>query len=836
MHISEIENENKNFIKEVNKDNNKSFINQLNLLNIGNFYYNNFINMKKVPFYKFFILFIFINYFIYSYNKENLLYKEEIKSNELFKKSKDQIYLKVEIVKKFNSFIKLCHKGNLIDKTKYPLLKNPKISVIMPIFNGGKYLKYSLRSIQNQKMKDIEIILIDDCSTDDSIITIKKYIKEDPRIKLIENRKNKKILYSKSIAALNSNGKYIIQLDQDDMFIRDDLFNILYLEAEKYDLDLVQIRDFIKTSFFFKKKTRVNCCNFHYIYPKTTHYKKQPELKDKLFTDQNNYLLWGLLIKTDLYKKVIYILWPFIMNYKLIFNEDYIITFMIVILSSKYKYINKFGLIHLIHPNSVSNEFWNNKEYYLCLYFFLDYLYKYHLKENPEDIKILLNYIALDNNSFVNGVKLFPKLFEYNFKRILNNDYLTIKEKNNIINKFNISQEKLKEWDSYEYLINTSEYISILNFQNYILDRNNKNNKGIIDNRNISLISIEKQSIFFQKNYINNSILYINKKQKESTINNYKISIVLFCNEIKFLEKTIYSILNQTNINYEIIIINDNNDKINLNYMKKYIEINENIKLIKNNKRKGLMYSFSVGILISKGEYILLLLCGYTISKSNILLNLYNISSKENLDIIEFNLLINRHHIIKNNSLNLYKCIHFKSEIKMKSIKFNEQYREIDQEKDLLFNKLIKANIYKNIIYKHKFYKYNETIYNYFDNILIFLINRKKVKFKHINIFGLIQNLKDINLLELRAILNDKIQKRNDAIFYINFLFDNTENKSKDKKYALIELINLLSSIFNKSFPILKNSIKLIEKFMNCMYISKDDKIELKFLYNSLIN
>ena len=159
MHISEIENENKNFIKEVNKDNNKSFINLLNLLNIGNFYYNNFINIKKVPFYKFFILFFFINYFIYSYNKENLLYKEEIKSNELFKKSKDQIYLKVEIVKKFNSFIKLCHKGNLIDETKYPLLKNPKISVIMPIFNGGKYLKYSLRSIQNQKLKDIEIIL-----------------------------------------------------------------------------------------------------------------------------------------------------------------------------------------------------------------------------------------------------------------------------------------------------------------------------------------------------------------------------------------------------------------------------------------------------------------------------------------------------------------------------------------------------------------------------------------------------------------------------------------------------------------------------------------------------
>ena len=72
----------------------------------------------------------------------------------------------------------------------------------MPIYNGGKYLYYSLRSIQNQNMKDIEIILIDDCSTDDSASIIEKYMREDPRIKFIQNKKNRKVLYSKSIAAL----------------------------------------------------------------------------------------------------------------------------------------------------------------------------------------------------------------------------------------------------------------------------------------------------------------------------------------------------------------------------------------------------------------------------------------------------------------------------------------------------------------------------------------------------------------------------------------------------------------------------------------------------------
>ena len=266
----------------------------------------------------------------------------------------------------------------------------------MPIYNGGKYLYYSLSSIQNQKMKEIEIILIDDNSLDDSIKIIKNMMKNEPRIRLIKNNKNKKILYSKSIAALNSNGEYIIELDQDDMFIRDDIFDILYNEARNYKLDLVQIRDFVKKSFFFNKYTKVNLFGLHFIHPQNTHYETQPNLKEKFFNNNNNFLLWGLLIKNDLYKNAIYHLWPIIINYNIVFNEDYIITFMILIMAQKYKYINKFGLIHLIHKKSASNEYWKQKEFYLSLYFYIYYLYNYYIKENPQYIKIIINYINTD--------------------------------------------------------------------------------------------------------------------------------------------------------------------------------------------------------------------------------------------------------------------------------------------------------------------------------------------------------------------------------------------------------------------------------------------------------
>ena len=214
--------------------------------------------------------------------------------SEIFISNKKNHYLRYKYVKYFNKFINFCINDKLNNINKYPLLRSPKISIIMPIYNGGKYLYYSLRSIQNQKIKEIEIVLIDDCSTDNSLNIIEKYMKEDPRIKLIKNKKNRKILYSKSIAALNSNGKYIIELDQDDLFIRDDCFSILYYEAEINDLDLVHIRDISNNDLHFKYHTEVDNNN-HLIYPQNTNYKTQPILKYKIFIENNIYLLWGLL-------------------------------------------------------------------------------------------------------------------------------------------------------------------------------------------------------------------------------------------------------------------------------------------------------------------------------------------------------------------------------------------------------------------------------------------------------------------------------------------------------------------------------------------------------------
>ena len=80
-------------------------------------------------------------------------------------------------------------------------------------------------------MVDIELLLIDDCSSDKSLNIIEKLQKEDKRIKIIKNQKNKGALFSRSLGTLKSKGKYIMALDSDDLFINPNIFNICYIEA-----------------------------------------------------------------------------------------------------------------------------------------------------------------------------------------------------------------------------------------------------------------------------------------------------------------------------------------------------------------------------------------------------------------------------------------------------------------------------------------------------------------------------------------------------------------------------------------------------------------------------
>lgn len=92
---------------------------------------------------------------------------------------------------------------------------NPKITVLMSVYNGEKYLRYAIESILNQTYKDFEFLIINDASTDTSRDIILSY--KDPRIRLIDNNKNIGLTLSLNTGLRLARGKYIARMDADDV-------------------------------------------------------------------------------------------------------------------------------------------------------------------------------------------------------------------------------------------------------------------------------------------------------------------------------------------------------------------------------------------------------------------------------------------------------------------------------------------------------------------------------------------------------------------------------------------------------------------------------------------
>lgn len=107
-----------------------------------------------------------------------------------------------------------------------------KLSIIIPAFNTEKYLPKCLDSVVNQTLKDIEIICIDNNSTDNTLNIFNEYAKNDSRIKIISNNENKGAASSRNLGLDIASGEYIGFVDSDD-FIELEMFEKLYEVAKK---------------------------------------------------------------------------------------------------------------------------------------------------------------------------------------------------------------------------------------------------------------------------------------------------------------------------------------------------------------------------------------------------------------------------------------------------------------------------------------------------------------------------------------------------------------------------------------------------------------------------
>ena len=112
------------------------------------------------------------------------------------------------------------------------------ISVIIPVYNDEEYLHVCINSVINQTYSNLEIICVDDDSSDSSYEILKYFANKDSRIKILKNETNKGLGYNRNKGMEVATGKYISFLDSDD-WISPDTFEILVKKAEEENLDVL---------------------------------------------------------------------------------------------------------------------------------------------------------------------------------------------------------------------------------------------------------------------------------------------------------------------------------------------------------------------------------------------------------------------------------------------------------------------------------------------------------------------------------------------------------------------------------------------------------------------
>ena len=181
----------------------------------------------------------------YDYTSNIKVYKDLYKNISYIPITNSNFILHSNQISK-KKFSKLCDEGIFLDKTKYKRNKNPKISVVIPYYIVSKNLKITmtLRSIQNQSLKDFEIIIVDDGSLEEKIEEVLNEMKNDNRIILLRHIERKGTLLTRVDGIRYASGKYIMQIDQDDMYLNNLLFEKLYKKSQKLNLDLIYFNYF----------------------------------------------------------------------------------------------------------------------------------------------------------------------------------------------------------------------------------------------------------------------------------------------------------------------------------------------------------------------------------------------------------------------------------------------------------------------------------------------------------------------------------------------------------------------------------------------------------------
>ena len=317
-------------------------------------FFNNLKNKENKKYKKIYnvIITIFVLIFFHQYeiHRCNSLDKTMLKikqfENSYSKSFVNNFFMKTDIEESIK-YREINENNILIDHYIYQGNEEPDISVIITVYNQANCFYKVLRSVQNQSLKNIEIIIIDDCSLDNTTEVIENYMKEDKRIKYLKNESNNGKIKSRSDGVRMAKGKYITIIDGDDALSHENiLFNSLTI-ANMANLDVVEFR----YGFFEKHKLIQLNFNLNNIKNLKNRIIYQPELTFK-FVDLvegdsingfSNRCIWGKLIKNDVFRKVVEFIGPKYTEDYLLDYEDTIMVVALFRVAKSYYYMQELG-------------------------------------------------------------------------------------------------------------------------------------------------------------------------------------------------------------------------------------------------------------------------------------------------------------------------------------------------------------------------------------------------------------------------------------------------------------------------------------------------------------
>lgn len=279
-------------------------------------------------------------------------------------------------------------------------MKNTVLSAIIPIYNAEKTIEKCLGSVLNQTLADIELVLVDDCSTDNTIKLIEEILsKQQCRYKLIKNEINRGQSQCRKIGLSHSSGRYISFIDSDD-WIEPNMYERMYDEAIKTNADIVTC------DYYVESKDGISIWNNNCL-----------DLIDGILTYKIAGSLWNKIFKRSLFEEDIK--WP-----KLNMGEDGAINIQLILKAKSIKHISKPLYHYYINPNSTINR--RGKEDYLKRSIGLkessdiifDNIHKNDLQDKYEEailfrkvyVNILASAMVTDTKFYKAIINLYPEL------------------------------------------------------------------------------------------------------------------------------------------------------------------------------------------------------------------------------------------------------------------------------------------------------------------------------------------------------------------------------------------------------------------------------------------